>query len=104
MSDFSKTGNNLDSTSPLGQPLSPTTARAGSSTTAGVFARLVGSLPTLVVLGVLGAFAYWGHHAGWSIPKFSSLRGADATGKDDWCEEHGVPESQCVECQPELMP
>jgi len=23
---------------------------------------------------------------------------------EDWCEEHGVPESQCTRCNPELIP
>lgn len=23
---------------------------------------------------------------------------------DDWCDEHAVPESQCTQCNPELIP
>jgi hypothetical protein len=23
---------------------------------------------------------------------------------EDWCEEHGVPESQCTRCNPDLIP
>lgn len=23
---------------------------------------------------------------------------------EDWCEEHGVPESQCTKCNPDLIP
>ena len=23
---------------------------------------------------------------------------------DDWCDEHGVPESQCTRCNPDLIP
>ena len=30
--------------------------------------------------------------------------GNEVEGPDDWCNEHNVPESQCIECQPELLP
>jgi cobalt-zinc-cadmium efflux system membrane fusion protein len=30
--------------------------------------------------------------------------GSAAKEKDDWCAEHAVPESQCVECNPDLLP
>jgi cobalt-zinc-cadmium efflux system membrane fusion protein len=60
--------------------------------------------PPLFVFIALGGLLVWGHHTGWTIPKFSALsRGADEA-KDDWCSEHGVPESQCVECNPALLP
>jgi cobalt-zinc-cadmium efflux system membrane fusion protein len=58
----------------------------------------------LFVLAALGGLAYWGHHTGWTLPKFSDLSGTGAAEPDDWCKEHGVPESECVECNPELMP
>ena len=67
-------------------------------------ARLWESLPTLVVLAVLGGLAYWGHATGWTIPKFSELTGKEADSTDDWCQEHSVPESICVECHDELLP
>jgi cobalt-zinc-cadmium efflux system membrane fusion protein len=38
------------------------------------------------------------------MPSFSSLTDGAAGVKDDWCGEHGVPESACVECNPDLMP
>ncbi|MBS0264511.1 MAG: efflux RND transporter periplasmic adaptor subunit, partial [Planctomycetes bacterium] len=37
-------------------------------------------------------------------PKFSSLTGSAGSVRQDWCEEHGVPESKCVECNPDLLP
>src|SRR5262245_17608646 len=61
-------------------------------------------LPTFLVLSALGGLAYWGHHTGWTIPKFSALTGNGQAPKDDWCEEHNVPESQCVECKRDLLP
>jgi membrane fusion protein, heavy metal efflux system len=60
--------------------------------------------PPLLAFTVLGSFLVWGHHTGWSLPRFSSLVGQNADAKDDWCSEHGVPESQCVECKPDRMP
>ncbi|MGL5096737.1 MAG: efflux RND transporter periplasmic adaptor subunit, partial [Planctomycetia bacterium] len=39
----------------------------------------------------------------WKLPKFSELNGHVAA-KDDWCAEHNVPESQCIECNDALLP
>lgn len=65
--------------------------------------RMLHGLPTgLVLVGLVG-LAFLGHAAGWTIPKFSALTGTGAA-KDDWCPAHGVPESRCVECKPELLP
>jgi cobalt-zinc-cadmium efflux system membrane fusion protein len=46
----------------------------------------------------------WGHHTGWKVPRFSGLVSGAREAKDDWCAVHGVPESQCVECNPGLFP
>ncbi|MFO0937559.1 MAG: efflux RND transporter periplasmic adaptor subunit [Gemmataceae bacterium] len=62
-----------------------------------------GSIPTLLVLAGLGAVGWWGNHYGWSLPKFSELKG-EIKPKDDWCSEHNVPESECVECDESLLP
>ena len=64
---------------------------------------LVGSVPTILVLVIAGGIGWWGHHSGWTLPKFSELNGQVAPA-DDWCAEHKVPESICVECDPTLMP
>jgi membrane fusion protein, heavy metal efflux system len=69
-----------------------------------LFGWLGRTVPPLLVFTVLGSLLVWGHHTGWTLPKFSSLAGQNADAKDDWCSEHGVPESQCVECRPDLMP
>lgn len=67
-------------------------------------AYLLQTLPTFVLLVALGGLAWWGHHSGWALPKFSQVTGNAAAVPDDWCEEHGVPESMCVECNPEDYP
>ncbi|MBI1311067.1 efflux RND transporter periplasmic adaptor subunit [bacterium] len=62
------------------------------------------SVPTAVVLALLAGLGWWGHHSGWALPKFSEVTGQTAALPDDWCEEHGVPESMCVECNPDEYP
>lgn len=55
-------------------------------------------LPTLLTLAVLVAIAYVGHRYHWKLPSRTSLTAA-APVREDWCMEHGVPESQCMICR-----
>lgn len=66
--------------------------------------RLVAGLPTLFVVGALAAVAYWGYRTNWTLPKFSALIGREVNQSDDWCAEHNVLESQCIECRADLLP
>jgi membrane fusion protein, heavy metal efflux system len=61
-------------------------------------------IPTFMVMAAILGLGIYGHRADWKLPRFSALAGMDSTERDDWCEEHGVPESQCVECHPDLLP
>lgn len=64
---------------------------------------LAKTLPTAAVMAILAGVAVWGHFTEWTMPKFSALVGNDATvTPDDWCPEHGVPESMCIACNPAL--
>lgn len=83
-------------------PVSPGHRRP--SRVLGVVRRLARTAPPVLVFSILAGLLVWGHRTGWTIPKFSSLAGEGAAGKDDWCNEHNVPESACVECNPELLP
>ena len=65
---------------------------------------IIRGMPTAIVLILLGGIGYLGHHTGWKIPKFSTLVGNGPSGEEDWCEEHGVPESLCIACNADLMP
>lgn len=65
---------------------------------------LIRSIPTAIVLAALAGLGWWGHHSGWALPKFSEVTGEAAALPDDWCEEHGVPETLCVECNPDEYP
>ena len=61
-------------------------------------------MPTAAVVGVLVGLAVWGHSTDWKLPKFSVLIENGDSVKSDWCDEHSVPESKCVECNPDLLP
>jgi len=65
---------------------------------------VLNGIPTLVVFALLGGVLYLGHHTEWKIPKVSTLLGKTSEASDDWCTEHLVPESQCIECRSELYP
>jgi len=66
--------------------------------------KLGAMLPTGAVLAVLAGLALWGHNTDWTMPKFSTLVGAEHAPGEDWCQEHSVSESQCIECQTGLVP
>jgi len=65
---------------------------------------LLNALPNLIVFSMLGTAIYVGHQTGWKMPKISELRGHYTVAEDDWCAEHLVPESQCIECKLDLLP
>ena len=65
---------------------------------------LIHQTPAFLVMLALAGLGVYGHRTDWTLPKFSDLTGRAVAARDDWCPEHGVPESQCVECQPDLLP
>ena len=69
-----------------------------------VLSRFNHYLPTLMVMVLLAGLGVYGHHSDWKLPRFSALSGNGLVERDDWCAGHGVPESQCVECHPDLLP
>jgi len=85
-------------------PASAPDDAARRSPRVGFFARVGRILPPLAVFAALVGLLAWGHHSGWTLPKFSALTGRGTDAKDDWCDEHFVPESGCVECNPDLVP
>ncbi|MHB1033673.1 MAG: efflux RND transporter periplasmic adaptor subunit [Pirellulales bacterium] len=91
-----------------GEPPREETARAvetaNENQRSRVLARLGQHTPTVLVVALLAGIGGYGHYSGWKLPKFSALAGNGVVQRQDWCEEHGVPESQCVECHPDLLP
>ncbi|WP_339735584.1 efflux RND transporter periplasmic adaptor subunit [uncultured Gimesia sp.] len=65
---------------------------------------MLGGIGPLFVLSAFTVVFYFGHHYDWKVPKFAELTGSAKNLVADWCEEHSVPESKCVECDPTLMP
>jgi membrane fusion protein, heavy metal efflux system len=60
-------------------------------------------LPNFVVFALLAGIFFVGHHTGWALPKISELWGsAKVDAPQDWCAEHLVAESACVECNTSL--
>src|SRR5438067_609117 len=70
----------------------------------GFWRWLLSAIPTAAVVSTLAGLAIWGHTTDWTLPKFSALIGKELAETDDWCKEHNVPESQDIECHPELLP
>jgi multidrug efflux pump subunit AcrA (membrane-fusion protein) len=64
----------------------------------------LGAVPNVAAFVLLAGVFYLGHQTGWKLPKMSALTAKEAPHPDDWCHEHLVPESQCVECQDDLLP
>ena len=63
----------------------------------------VGALPMIAILTGLVALGLWGHHTDWKFIG-SGHNGEERGEKTDWCPAHGVQESLCIECNPELSP
>jgi cobalt-zinc-cadmium efflux system membrane fusion protein len=61
-------------------------------------------VPNVAAFVVLAVVFLLGHHMGWKLPHVSQLSGAAAGPSDDWCSEHLVPESICIECNESLFP
>jgi len=70
----------------------------------GLLGSLLRGIPTLVILGLLAGLALWGHNHDWQAPKFSELVGNQEIQGVLWCDDHGVPEADCISCNAELMP
>jgi cobalt-zinc-cadmium efflux system membrane fusion protein len=66
--------------------------------------RIASALPNVLVFAALAGLLFFGHHTGWKLPKLAELFGTSEAEPDDWCVDHLVPLSQCVECNPALLP
>src|SRR3989442_1528567 len=60
--------------------------------------------PTVLAAAALVTLIGVGQRYGWKVPKLSTWTDPEGAAERDWCEEHCVPESVCVECHPDLLP
>ena len=92
----------------IASPSASPTAAPRAQRSAGALKRLIylaiHHVPTALVMAALAGLGLYGHYSHWKLPKFSALIGNAESARKDWCEEHGVPESKCVECNPDLLP
>jgi len=65
---------------------------------------IAGAVSNVLVFALLAGVLYVGHETGWKMPRFSELFGAKPETAADWCADHQVPESICVECNADLLP
>ena len=93
------------------RPSRPTRAQTvpeQTRTSTGVFPLLISYLiyylPTVAVIASLAGVGAYGHYSHWKIPKFSTLTGSAEVVTEAWCDTHAVPESNCVECNPDRFP
>jgi cobalt-zinc-cadmium efflux system membrane fusion protein len=94
------THNDRVATAPAPPGANPAHGRRGSR----ILQWLRHAIPTAIVIAVLGALATWGHQNEWTVPKFSELVGNEAPEGEQWCTDHNVPEDECIECRPDLLP
>jgi multidrug efflux pump subunit AcrA (membrane-fusion protein) len=99
--DYSAAGSSANAAN---HPEKPAQAEALKDRRFRLLSRLHHHIPTLTVTVVLVGLGLYGHYSDWKLPTFSAMTGNGAASRDDWCEEHGVPELQCVECHPVLLP
>jgi cobalt-zinc-cadmium efflux system membrane fusion protein len=55
-------------------------------------------------VAALAGLALWGHFNEWKLPKLSALVGGSDPEQEQWCQEHNVPEAECIECNLSLLP
>ena len=65
-------------------------------------AVVVSWIPSVLVVGGLAALAWYGHHNDWKLPSFAATASPTSAGPA-WCDSHGVPEEECINCVPGLI-
>lgn len=59
--------------------------------------------PAALVIAGLSTLAWYGHHNAWKLPSFGLIAESPATPNPEWCDAHGVPEAECINCIPGLI-
>ena len=69
----------------------------------GLLASLAEFLVLVLFLGLAGFLGWQGHLHHWKFP-VGIWSGAVPENPGQWCGDHSVPESECIECNEELFP
>jgi membrane fusion protein, heavy metal efflux system len=85
-------------------PTTNTPATTGPHPRFALRSWLARAVPTAAVVTALTGLALWGHFGQWKMPTFSALIGAEVAQVQEWCQEHNVPEAECIECNLSLLP
>ncbi|MEM8669274.1 MAG: efflux RND transporter periplasmic adaptor subunit [Planctomycetota bacterium] len=56
----------------------------------------------MIVVAGLGGLAWYGHHNDWKLPSFGTTASPAISGPA-WCDSHGVPEAECINCVPGII-
>ena len=93
----------VDDSNPGPSKSEPTVAETASPPpTRGPIARLATTVlnwaPSVAVFCGLVGLAWLGHHNDWKLPRFDSASSSDAASGPAWCDAHGVPEQDCINC------
>ncbi len=64
---------------------------------------VVSWIPSVVVMTGLSALAWYGHHNDWKLPSSATLSKSIEVNGPAWCDSHGVPEAECINCLSTLI-
>ncbi|KAA1258223.1 Cobalt-zinc-cadmium resistance protein CzcB [Rubripirellula obstinata] len=70
---------------------------------ANIASTILGWIPPVLVLSLLAGIGWYGHHNDWKLPSLSSITTTEVASGPQWCDSHGVPEDDCVVCDPSLL-
>lgn len=76
---------------------------AATTERAKIASTILGWVPPVLVLSLLAGIGWYGHHNDWKLPSLSSIATTEVASGPQWCDSHGVPEDDCVVCDPSLL-
>ncbi|KAA1258104.1 Cobalt-zinc-cadmium resistance protein CzcB [Rubripirellula obstinata] len=76
---------------------------AATTEQANIASTILGWIPPVLVLSLLAGIGWYGHHNDWKLPSYSSIATTEVASGPQWCDSHGVPEDDCVVCDPSLL-
>ncbi len=65
--------------------------------------RILGFLPSVLVISTLIGLAWFGHQKDWKFSGSTAPQLSAESSDVEWCDAHGVPEEQCINCTSGLV-